>query len=61
MINPFTSKEVNHPERAWKFEKAHYDEYVCDNKLYWGIDGKNTYPRLKNNFVVATVRPAWSR
>jgi adenine-specific DNA-methyltransferase len=47
MINPITNEIVNHPTRAWKFEKSKYEEYVKENKLYWGIDGKNIYPRLK--------------
>jgi adenine-specific DNA-methyltransferase len=47
MINPITGAEVNHPTRAWKFEIARYEEYVRENKLYWGNDGNNTYPRLK--------------
>jgi len=45
--NPVTRKEVNHPTNAWKYEKSVYNSHVKENKLYWGINGKNTYPRLK--------------
>jgi adenine-specific DNA-methyltransferase len=60
MINPVTRAKVEHPARAWKFERARYDEYVRDEKLYWGIDGKNTYPRLKKflSELVGGVVPA---
>ncbi|MDR0963277.1 MAG: site-specific DNA-methyltransferase [Clostridium sp.] len=64
MFNPITGEMVEHSTRAWKFEKARYEEYVRDNKLYWGIEGKNTYPRLKKflSELIGGVVPAnlWS-
>ena len=47
LLNPITGKEVYHPTNAWKYEKSTYDQHVKDNKLYWGKNGENTYPRLK--------------
>ncbi len=47
IINPATGKEVIHPTNAWKYEKSTYEQHVKDNKLYWGKNGENTYPRLK--------------
>ena len=47
MTNPFTGEEVVHPTNAWKFERAKYEQYERENRLYWGQDGRNTYPRLK--------------
>lgn len=47
IINPYTGKEVNHPTNAWKYEYATYQKHVAENKLFWGINGENTYPRLK--------------
>ncbi len=47
LINPFTHKEVIHPTNAWKFSKEVYEKHVKENRLYWGKDGDNTYPRLK--------------
>lgn len=45
--NPTTGEEIIHPTNAWKFEKKKYFEYAADNKLHWGRDGDNKYPRLK--------------
>ena len=45
--NPITGASVEHPTNAWKYEYATYLQHVSDNKLYWGLDGSNTYPRLK--------------
>ena len=47
LFNPITGKEVNHPTNAWKYEKETYKKHVKENKLYWGKNGENTYPRLK--------------
>jgi adenine-specific DNA-methyltransferase len=47
MINPVTGETVHHPTNAWKFEFSRYQEYLKDNKLYWGKSGENQYPRLK--------------
>ena len=45
--NPITGKTVEHPTNAWKYEYSTYLQHLSDNKLYWGQDGNNTYPRLK--------------
>ena len=47
LFNPITGKYVEHPTNAWKYERATYEQHVKDNKLYWGKNGGNTYPRLK--------------
>ena len=47
MVNPYTGKKVVHPTNAWKFEKAKYELYVKENRLYWGKNGENQYPRFK--------------
>ena len=47
IINPITNEEVVHPTNAWKYEKKTYEQHVQENKLYWGMEGGNTYPRLK--------------
>ena len=47
LYNPITGKSVEHPTNAWKYERATYEQHVKDNKLYWGKNGENTYPRLK--------------
>lgn len=45
--NPLTGREINHPTNAWKYEKKTYDIHVKENRLYWGKNGENAYPRLK--------------
>lgn len=45
--NPITGQDVYHPTNAWKYERKTYEEHVRENKLYWGKNGENTYPRLK--------------
>ena len=47
LVNPFTNQEVVHPTNAWKYEKSTYLKHLEENRLYWGKDGSNTYPRLK--------------
>lgn len=47
IINPINGKVVTHPTNAWKYELNTYKSHVAENKLYWGKDGENTYPRLK--------------
>ena len=47
LVNPITGREVNHPTNAWKYEQSTYEQHIRDNKLYWGKNGENTYPRLK--------------
>lgn len=47
LINPLTGKTVEHPTNAWKYERATYEKHVAENRLYWGQNGENTYPRLK--------------
>jgi adenine-specific DNA-methyltransferase len=45
--NPFTKKWVEHETNAWKYSKSENDRHIKENRLYWGSDGGNTYPRLK--------------
>lgn len=47
LFNPITNKYITHPTNAWKYEKKTYEEHVKQNKLYWGKNGENVYPRLK--------------
>lgn len=38
---------ITHPTNAWKHSKEEYERYVKEGMLWWGIDGKAQYPRLK--------------
>ena len=45
--NPITGKMVGHPLNAWKYSKEQCDKHIQENRLYWGNEGGNQYPRLK--------------
>ena len=47
IINPITGVHVSHPTNAWKYEYSTHLQHVAENRLYWGKNGENTYPRLK--------------
>lgn len=47
ITNPFTGEEIEHPTNAWKYEYNTYLQHVSENRLWWGQDGRNKYPRLK--------------
>lgn len=47
LANPFTGGIVKHPTNAWKYSREVYEKHIKENKLYWGKEGKNIYPRLK--------------
>ena len=45
--NPITGQVVEHPTNAWKYSRAEYERLEKENRLYWGKDGGNSYPRIK--------------
>jgi len=45
--NPITKSVVIHPTNAWKYSKETHLQHIEENRLYWGKEGNNTYPRLK--------------
>jgi adenine-specific DNA-methyltransferase len=47
VTNPFTNADVEHPVNAWKYSKEKYLELAKDNRLYWGVNRDNAFPRLK--------------
>lgn len=47
IINPITKAAVSHPTNAWKYSKETLERFQADDRLYWGINGGNQYPRLK--------------
>ncbi len=47
VFNPIKNIEVEHPVNAWKYSKEQYEKLAQDNRLYWGKDGENQFPRLK--------------
>ena len=47
IINPITNRVVSHPTNAWKYSYPVYKRLCDENRLYWGENGGNQYPRLK--------------
>lgn len=47
LTNPITGEKIEHPTNAWKYQKAVYEQHVAENRLYWGSEGGNKFPRLK--------------
>ncbi|MDR3313970.1 MAG: site-specific DNA-methyltransferase [Oscillospiraceae bacterium] len=47
MINPITGAVVTHKTNAWKYSHETYVQLRDENRLYWGANGENQYPRLK--------------
>ena len=45
--NPYTGEMVEHPTNAWKYEKKTFQTHLNENRLFWGINGENKFPRLK--------------
>mgnify|MGYP001084416144 CR=1 FL=1 len=47
IINPITGEKIIHPTNAWKYSHEVYKKHAAENRLWWGKNGENTYPRLK--------------
>ncbi|PJB73339.1 MAG: site-specific DNA-methyltransferase [Alphaproteobacteria bacterium CG_4_9_14_3_um_filter_47_13] len=47
LINPITGEKIDHPTNAWKYQKSVYEQHAAENRLYWGSEGGNKFPRLK--------------
>jgi adenine-specific DNA-methyltransferase len=47
ITNPITGAIIEHPTNSWKYSKDQYERLEADNRLYWGKDGGNSYPRIK--------------
>ena len=46
--NPFTKEDVEHPTHAWKYEPEIHERHIKEDRLYWGLDGDQEFPRLKS-------------
>lgn len=45
--HPFRNEYIEHPTNSWKYSKETYKDHVEKNRLYWGKDGGQNFPRLK--------------
>jgi len=47
IVNPNTGDVIKNTKKAWKYSKETHEKHVEDNRLWWGVDGRNTTPALK--------------
>jgi len=47
IINPNTGQETLPTKNAWRRSKDEFDRLAKENRLYWGIDGKQPIPSIK--------------
>jgi len=45
--NPFTKKIIEHPINSWKYSFDKFNQLQNENRLYWGKNGTQKYPRIK--------------
>lgn len=45
--NPKTGELFSHPVNSWKYSFDKYVKLQKENRLYWGKDGNQKYPRIK--------------
>ena len=63
IMNPFTKELVYPKENAvWAYSREQYNEHIKNNMLFWGNNGKSTFPRFKkflNNHQGVVNRTLW--
>lgn len=47
IINPNTGAIIKNTKKAWKYDPEVHKQHVEENKIWWGINGKNSAPALK--------------
>ncbi len=47
IVNPNTGLIIKNTSKAWKYDINTHQKHINENRLWWGIDGKNTMPALK--------------
>lgn len=47
VVNPQDGRKIEHPVNAWKYSEEAYLNHEKENRIYWGKEGNNSYPRLK--------------
>ncbi len=45
--NPNTGTTVYPDRKAWKFAKETHERHEAENRIWWGVEGKNSVPALK--------------
>jgi adenine-specific DNA-methyltransferase len=47
IVNPNTGAVIKNREKALKYEKSKTEQFIKENRIWWGKDGTNTVPALK--------------
>ena len=47
IVNPNTGVVIKNKAKAWKYDRNTHLKHVQENRIWWGVDGKNTVPALK--------------
>lgn len=47
IISPNTGEVIKNGVKAWKYDLSTHEVHVKENRLWWGVDGKNSVPALK--------------
>ena len=47
IVNPNTGTVIKNKAKAWKYDRNTHLKHVQENRIWWGVDGKNTVPALK--------------
>ena len=47
IVNPNTGAVIKNKAKAWKYDRNTHLKHVQENRIWWGVDGKNTAPALK--------------
>ena len=64
IANPYSGEEVWPKETAvWKYAQDVTAQYLKENRLYWGVDGRASFPRIKlflSDMENVVPRSVWS-
>lgn len=47
IVNPNTGEVIKNTSKAWKYDRNTHASHVADDRIWWGVDGKNKAPALK--------------
>src|SRR5690606_16943618 len=47
IVNPNNGEVIKATRKAWRSDRAVWDEHVASNRVWWGMDGKAKMPSIK--------------
>lgn len=47
IVNPNTGEIIRATRKAWRSDRAVWEEHVACNRVWWGVDGKARMPNIK--------------